>query len=385
MSPLEEFAKGEFQTGHRRDATRRRAGQGRRASSSAAARSIYDLRRRARASGGIDDVAILRIEQLYPFPHEAFAARDEALPECDRGGLVPGRAAEPGRLVPHPALPAAAHAADGPEARLRRRATRRRRRRWATSRCTRSSRRSWSTAGAVAPADRRPRAARVQPARRRNRRRRPCMLIEVKVPQLSESVAEATLLAWHKKPGEAVARDENLIDIETDKVVLETAGAGRRRAGRASSRATAARWSRARSSRSIDTEAKAAAAPRRRPLRLRQPLRRQAAQAAAAAAAGDAGRAQAAGREQGVDPAPMPGTGRDGRVTKGDVLGAHGGAGRGRRRGGRAPRPQPRAAGAGAGRSASCSASGPSSACRCRACARASPSGCCSRRRPPRS
>ena len=47
------------------------------------------------------------------------------------------------------------------------------------------------------------------------------MLIEVKVPQLSESVAEATLLAWHKKVGQAVARDENLIDVETDKVVME--------------------------------------------------------------------------------------------------------------------------------------------------------------------
>src|SRR5258708_11046753 len=47
------------------------------------------------------------------------------------------------------------------------------------------------------------------------------MLIEIKVPQLSESVADATLLAWHKKVGEAVKRDENLIDIETDKVVLE--------------------------------------------------------------------------------------------------------------------------------------------------------------------
>ncbi|MBC3868769.1 2-oxoglutarate dehydrogenase complex dihydrolipoyllysine-residue succinyltransferase [Undibacterium oligocarboniphilum] len=46
-------------------------------------------------------------------------------------------------------------------------------------------------------------------------------IIEVKVPQLSESVAEATLLTWHKKVGEAVARDENLIDVETDKVVLE--------------------------------------------------------------------------------------------------------------------------------------------------------------------
>ena len=47
------------------------------------------------------------------------------------------------------------------------------------------------------------------------------MLIEVKVPQLSESVAEATLAAWHVQEGDAVARDQNLIDIETDKVVLE--------------------------------------------------------------------------------------------------------------------------------------------------------------------
>ena len=52
------------------------------------------------------------------------------------------------------------------------------------------------------------------------------MIIEVKVPQLSESVAEATLLDWHKKEGEAVARDENLIDIETDKVVLELPAPG---------------------------------------------------------------------------------------------------------------------------------------------------------------
>src|ERR1041384_7763601 len=47
------------------------------------------------------------------------------------------------------------------------------------------------------------------------------MLVEVKVPQLSESVSEATLLSWHKQAGEYVKRDENLIDIETDKVVLE--------------------------------------------------------------------------------------------------------------------------------------------------------------------
>ncbi len=47
------------------------------------------------------------------------------------------------------------------------------------------------------------------------------MSTEVRVPQLPESVADATLVAWHKKPGDAVARDENLADLETDKVVLE--------------------------------------------------------------------------------------------------------------------------------------------------------------------
>src|SRR5579859_4193661 len=47
------------------------------------------------------------------------------------------------------------------------------------------------------------------------------MTIEVRVPMLPESVADATLVSWHKKPGDAVARDENLVDLETDKVVLE--------------------------------------------------------------------------------------------------------------------------------------------------------------------
>ncbi|MET0540485.1 MAG: biotin/lipoyl-containing protein, partial [Variovorax sp.] len=47
------------------------------------------------------------------------------------------------------------------------------------------------------------------------------MSTEIKVPKLPESVADATLVNWHKKPGDAVARDENLADLETDKVVLE--------------------------------------------------------------------------------------------------------------------------------------------------------------------
>ena len=47
------------------------------------------------------------------------------------------------------------------------------------------------------------------------------MTLEVRVPQLPESVADATLVTWHKKPGDRVSRDENLADLETDKVVLE--------------------------------------------------------------------------------------------------------------------------------------------------------------------
>ncbi len=47
------------------------------------------------------------------------------------------------------------------------------------------------------------------------------MSIELRVPPLPESVSDATILSWHKQPGESVGRDENLVDLETDKVVLE--------------------------------------------------------------------------------------------------------------------------------------------------------------------
>ncbi|MFZ1392489.1 MAG: biotin/lipoyl-containing protein, partial [Dokdonella sp.] len=47
------------------------------------------------------------------------------------------------------------------------------------------------------------------------------MSLEIKVPVLPESVSDATIATWHKKPGDAVKRDENLVDLETDKVVLE--------------------------------------------------------------------------------------------------------------------------------------------------------------------
>src|ERR1700712_4697083 len=63
-------------------------------------------------------------------------------------------------------------------------------------------------------------AAVIRPAHTK-RKKTNMAIVDVKVPQLSESVAEATLLQWKKKAGEAVAQDEILIEIETDKVVLE--------------------------------------------------------------------------------------------------------------------------------------------------------------------
>src|SRR4029078_6447757 len=82
-----------------------------------------------------------------------------------------------------------------------------------TCNCTTSSNaRSWMPRSTPAPRARRP----PPEARKEN-----SMQLEVKVPQLSESVSEATLVSWRKKAGEAVKRDANLIEIETDKVVLE--------------------------------------------------------------------------------------------------------------------------------------------------------------------
>jgi 2-oxoglutarate dehydrogenase E2 component (dihydrolipoamide succinyltransferase) len=144
------------------------------------------------------------------------------------------------------------------------------------------------------------------------------MLIEVKVPQLSESVAEATLSSWHVKEGDAVARDQNLIDIETDKVVLELPApdAGvivkilKANGELVTSGEVIAQ---------IDTEAKAgAAAPAAKaaPAVASAPA---AAPSAAAATSGPAARKLMA--EKGIDPSTMQGSGPGGRVTKSDVLG----------------------------------------------------------------
>ena len=148
-------------------------------------------------------------------------------------------------------------------------------------------------------------------------------IVEVKVPQLSESVAEATLLQWKKKVGEAVAADEILIDVETDKVVLEVPApsAGVLVDILAPDGATvAADQLIAR----IDTTATASAAG---PISAAKPAAVAAAPVAAApAAASHAGVAMPAASKLMADnnlaSGSVPGTGKDGRVTKGDVLAA---------------------------------------------------------------
>jgi 2-oxoglutarate dehydrogenase E2 component (dihydrolipoamide succinyltransferase) len=152
------------------------------------------------------------------------------------------------------------------------------------------------------------------------------MIVEVKVPQLSESVSEATLLTWHKKVGDPVARDENLIDIETDKVVLELpapADGVITAIGKADGSTVVAGEVIA----SIDTDAKpvAASAPAAaaKPQAAPAPAAKPAAPAPAAPPKAEASLMPAAKKlvaEQGLDPSKISGSGRDGRITKGDVL-----------------------------------------------------------------
>ncbi|MCU0754024.1 MAG: dihydrolipoyllysine-residue succinyltransferase [Xanthomonadales bacterium] len=136
------------------------------------------------------------------------------------------------------------------------------------------------------------------------------MSTEVKVPVLPESVSDAIIAKWHKKPGEAVKREENLVDLETDKVVLEVPSPVDGVLGQilqdvgttVNSQQVIA----------LISEGAVAAAPAPAP-----------ATAAPSAPAGSAELAPAARRvaaEAGLDPASIPGTGRGGRVTKEDAV-----------------------------------------------------------------
>ncbi|MGZ3235801.1 MAG: 2-oxoglutarate dehydrogenase complex dihydrolipoyllysine-residue succinyltransferase [Burkholderiaceae bacterium] len=142
-------------------------------------------------------------------------------------------------------------------------------------------------------------------------------ILEVKVPQLSESVAEATMLQWHKKVGESVARDENLIDIETDKVVLElpapAAGVITQIIKGDGSTVVAGEVIAM-----IDTEATASASAA--PVAA-APAKTAAPAASAAASSGIAMPAAAKMlADNNLSASQVSGTGKDGRVTKGDVI-----------------------------------------------------------------
>lgn len=147
-------------------------------------------------------------------------------------------------------------------------------------------------------------------------------ITDVVVPQLSESVSEATLLTWKKQPGQAVQADEILIEVETDKVVLEVPAP----ASGVLSEIVKADGSLVTSGEvlaRIDTEGKAAAAPAAAAPAAAPAVAPAAAPAPAAASGAIA--SPAASKilaDKGVSAASVAGTGRDGRITKGDALGA---------------------------------------------------------------
>jgi 2-oxoglutarate dehydrogenase E2 component (dihydrolipoamide succinyltransferase) len=154
------------------------------------------------------------------------------------------------------------------------------------------------------------------------------MTIEVRVPQLPESVADATLVSWHKQPGEAVARDENLVDLETDKVVLEVpapmAGViseikfkdgATVTSGQLLALIEEAATVPGASAPAVMAPADGAAAPAQDAVRAAVP----------ATAAPEAGgklspAAKRVAEENKVDPKSLVGSGRDGRVSKSDVV-----------------------------------------------------------------
>ena len=173
-------------------------------------------------------------------------------------------------------------------------------------------------------------------------------LVDVKVPQLSESVAEATLLQWKKKPGDAVAMDEILIEIETDKVVLEVPAPAAGVMGEllvadggtvlaeqviakidTAGRASAAPPAAAAAAPAAALAAAPAAAPASAPVSAPASAPASAPVAAAATAPAAGGKSDVAMpaaaklmADNNLATGSVGGTGKDGRVTKGDVLGA---------------------------------------------------------------
>src|SRR5215469_4555185 len=178
------------------------------------------------------------------------------------------------------------------------------------------------------------------------------MSTEIRVPQLPESVADATLVAWHKQPGEAIRRDENLADLETDKVVLEVPapanGVVRELRVQSGTVVTSGQVLAVIEEGAVDAAPSGAKAPQPAakpaattapapgasasaapaPAKPAAPATANAPPAPKAAAAGDGAReggklspsVRRLVEENRLDPAAIPGSGRDGRLTKADVV-----------------------------------------------------------------
>jgi 2-oxoglutarate dehydrogenase E2 component (dihydrolipoamide succinyltransferase) len=142
------------------------------------------------------------------------------------------------------------------------------------------------------------------------------MSIEVKVPQLPESVTDATLVSWHKKPGDMISRDENLVDLETDKVVLEVPApaAGVLKEIKVADGATVTAGQ---VLAIVEAAEGAAAAPAQAATKAAAPQPKPAESAAAPKLAPAAKRMVT---EHKLDAGQIAGSGRDGRITKGDVM-----------------------------------------------------------------
>jgi 2-oxoglutarate dehydrogenase E2 component (dihydrolipoamide succinyltransferase) len=144
------------------------------------------------------------------------------------------------------------------------------------------------------------------------------MTVEVRVPQLPESVSDATLVAWHKQPGDAVSRDENLADLETDKVVLEVPApvAGVIKELKVDTGATVTGGELL----AVIAEGEAAAAAPPAPKGAEEPAAAAPGQEEAGAAAKLSPAARRLVEENRLDAGSIAGSGRDGRITKGDVV-----------------------------------------------------------------
>ena len=182
----------------------------------------FDLLK-ARRKDGIRDVALVRIEQLYPFPTEDYEAVVARYPNAREVVWCQEEPQNQGAWY---------------QIRHRLQEPLGQRRTCSTPAARRPRRPPPGSARFTRPSSSRSSMRRCMPRRRRIRRettttshagcrcrdtaqKEDFMTTEIRVPQLPESITDATLVAWHKKPGDAVKRDENLADLETDKVVLE--------------------------------------------------------------------------------------------------------------------------------------------------------------------